>query len=237
MTEPTTGERTHVRGSLNRDRVLHGAIEFADREGIEPLTIRRLAEHLGVKPMTIYHYVANKEAIIDGMIDLVFDEIDRPSSDDPWREGIRRRSASLRIVLRRHPWATPLMESRTSPGAGTLGHHDAVLACWYRSGLPPELIAHGLAVVDAFVYGFALQEAALPFGEQHGDLTGAAEEIIVPLPSGEHPNLVRFTQEYVLKPGYDFGRSFDFGLDLILDGIEMTARRAGDASTAGASPG
>ncbi|WP_438854420.1 TetR/AcrR family transcriptional regulator [Agromyces sp. M3QZ16-3] len=225
MTDPTTAERTHVRGSLNRDRVLHGALEFADREGIEPLTIRRLADHLGVKPMTIYHYVPNKEAIVDGMIDLVFDEIERPPADGAWRAGIRSRAASLREVLRRHPWATPLMESRTNPGAATLGHHDAVLACWYRSGLPIELIAHGLAVVDAFVYGFALQEAALPFGDHQGDLTDAAEEIILPLPTGEHPHLVRFTQEYVLQPGYDFGRSFDFGLDLILDGIEAAAAR------------
>ncbi|WP_344376328.1 TetR/AcrR family transcriptional regulator [Agromyces tropicus] len=225
MTDDTPPARTHVRGSLDRDRVLRGAIGFADREGIEPLTIRRLADHLGVKPMTIYHYVANKEAIIDGMIDLVFDEIDRPAEDGPWRAGIRARASSLREVLRRHPWATPLMESRTSPGAATLGHHDAVLACWFRSGLPLELIAHGLAVVDAFVYGFALQEAALPFGDRPGDLTGAAEEIVVPLPEGEHVHLARFTQEYVLQPGYDFGRSFDFGLDLILDGIEAAAAR------------
>ncbi len=214
-----------ARGSLSRDVVLAGAVELADRIGVDALTIRRLADHLGAKPMTIYHYVANKEDIIDGMVGRVFDEITRPPLDLPWKAAIRMRAESAREVLRRHPWAPPLMESRTNPDPSILGHHEAVLAVWFQAGFPLELIAHAGAVLDAFLYGFALQEAALPFGEREGDLSEIADQLITPMSPDEYPHMVRFAGEYVMQPGYDFGRSFDFGLDLILDGLEAAAAR------------
>ena len=206
---------------LNADRVLAGATMLADRIGIEQFTIRKLAAQLDVKPMSIYHYLPSKEAIIDGIVDLVFSEIDLPPVEDDWKTAIRHRCISARTVLGRHQWAPPLMESRTSPGTATLRHHDAVLSCLRRGGFSWEMTAHAYAVIDSYLYGFALQEANLPFqgGEEIGDL---AEAILDSLPADEYPHLVEFTADHALQPGYAFGNSFEFGLDLLLDGIDRT---------------
>ena len=209
---------------LTPQRVIAGAVGLADRIGVDALTIRKIAEEIDVKPMTIYHHVPNKEAIIDGMVDLVFSEIDLPPGDTDWRPAIRRRAASARVVLARHPWAAPLMESRTSPGPATLRHHDAVLGCLRSGGFSIEMTAHAYALIDAFIYGFALQEASLPAtgGDEMADF---AQSMTAAMPVGEYPNLVEFTAEHVLQPGYDFAHEFDFGLDLILDGLERFADR------------
>lgn len=213
------------RGPLTAERVLGGALDLADVIGIESFTIRKLATHLDVRPMTIYHHVSNKDAILDGIVDLVFGEIDLPADGDGvgWKSAIRHRCTSARAVLARHPWAPPLMESRTSAGHATLRHHDAVLGCLRRGGLSLELTAHAYAVIDSYVYGFALQEANLQF---HGDadIGELAEAIIGALPADEFPYLVEFTVQHVLQPGYSFGASFEIGLDLLLDGIEAAAR-------------
>ncbi|MGI9597024.1 MAG: TetR/AcrR family transcriptional regulator [Acidimicrobiales bacterium] len=211
---------TRVR--LSRQRVLEGAVALADRIGIGDFTIRKLATELDTKPMTIYHHVPNKEAIIDGMVDLVFAEIELPPTDVDWRTAIAHRARSARRVLARHPWATPLMESRVNPGPATLLHHDAVLGCFRAAGFSVEMTAHGYALVDAFIYGFALQEASLPAtgGEDLAELAGAITESFGP---GEYPHLVEFTVDHVLKPGYEFTAEFDFGLELILNGLAAAA--------------
>jgi AcrR family transcriptional regulator len=213
---------TSSRPRLNRNRVLAGAVALADRIGIEPFTIRKLAAELDVKPMTIYTHVPNKEAILDGMVDIVFGEIDLPSTDTDWKTAIRWRSHSARAALLRHPWAVALMESRTTPGVATLSHHDAVLGCLRRGGFSVAMTAHAYALIDSYVYGFALQEVNLPAtgGEEMADL---AEGILEPLPAGEFPHLMELTVEHVLQPGYDFGAEFEFGLELILDGLEAAA--------------
>jgi AcrR family transcriptional regulator len=209
---------------LSAERVLDGAMELADEIGVEGLTIRRLADHLDTKPMTIYHHIPNKEAIVDGMVDRVFTEIDRPPADLHWKEAMRHRCSSARQVLARHRWAAPLMESRTNPGPATLAHHDAVLGCLRGGGLTLAMAGHAYAVLDAFVYGFALQEASLPAtgGEEMAEL---AEHIMEPLPDDLYPHMTEFTTEYVLKPGYDFRAEFEFGLNLILDGLEAAASK------------
>ncbi len=212
------------RAVLTSARVLEAAMALADRIGIEPFTIRKLAAELDVKPMTLYHHVPNKEAILDGIVDLVFSEIELPPEDVDWTTAIRHRCLSARTVLARHPWAPPLMESRTSPGPGTLRHHDAVLGCLRRGGLSLPLTAHAYAVIDSFVYGFALQEANLPFSGS-AEIADLAAAIIESLPASEYPHLLEFTTEHVLKPGYHFGTSFEFGLDLLLDGIEAARQR------------
>ena len=214
-----------TRQRLTADRVLDGAMALADRIGAHALTIRKLAEALDTKPMTIYHHLPNKEAILDGMVDRVFAEIDRPPADLGWKPAIRHRCLSAREVLSRHPWAVPLMESRTHPGPQTLGHHDAVLGCLRRGGLSLEMTAHAYAALDSYTYGFALQEAGLPAtgGPEIADLAGA---VIEPLPDGVFPHLTEFTTQYVLQPGYDFRAEFEFGLDLILDGLEASVRRS-----------
>ena len=212
-------ETNGTRPPLNAERILDGAMALADEIGIDSFTIRKLADALGTKPMTIYHHLPSKDAIIDGMVDRVFAEIERPPTDLHWKAAMRRRCVSARAVLARHPWATPLMESRTSPGAETLGHHDAVLGCLRRGGLSLEMTAHAYALIDSYLYGFALQEASLPAtgGAEMADLAGSVME---PVPDGRYPHLSEFTTEYVLRPGYDFSAQFEYGLDLLLDALE-----------------
>ena len=224
---PSAAADNSPRTGLSRERVLVGAVALADEIGVDALTIRKLATSLEVKPMTIYHHVANKEAILDGMVDLVFDEIQRPPEGLDWKSAIRVRSVSAREVLARHPWAAPLMESRTSPGSATMGHHDAVIGCLRRGGFSMAMTAHAYALIDAFIYGFALQEASLPATEGEA-MEELAETVMEPFPADDYPHLMAFTAEHVLQPGYDFGREFAFGLDLILDGLEAAA--AGDRS-------
>ena len=210
------------RQPLSRERVLQGAVDLADEIGVEALTIRKLADALGVGPMTIYHHVPGKEQIIDGMVDIVFSEIALPPTDVDWKSAIRERCISARRVLNGHWWAAPLMESRTSPGPATLAHHDAVLGCLRKAGMSLQMTAHAYAIVDSYLYGFALQEAHLPF---HGDepdvpLDQLAAGMLEALPKDTVPHFVEFTVDHALQPGYDFGDSFEFGLDLILDGLE-----------------
>ncbi|MGB5755305.1 MAG: TetR/AcrR family transcriptional regulator [Acidimicrobiales bacterium] len=218
----THTDTTRKRQRLTAERVLDGAMALADEIGVDGFTIRRLADALDTKPMTIYHHVPNKEAIIDGMVDRVFAEIDRPPAELEWKPAIRQRCVSARAALARHPWAAPLMESRSNPGPETLAHHDAVLGCLRRGGLSLAMTGHAYALIDSYVYGFALQEASLPAtgGEEMADL---AETIIAPMPAGLYPHLMEFTAEHVLQPGYDFLAEFEFGLDLILDGLEAAA--------------
>lgn len=223
MTPPKATTR---KPRLSADRVLDGAVALADEIGIDALTIRRLADALDTKPMTIYHHIPNKEAILDGMVDRVFSEIERPPADLEWKLAIRHRCLSAREALARHPWAAPLMESRTNPGPETLGHHDAVLGSLRQGGLSMEMTAHTYALIDSYVYGFALQEANLP-ATSGGDMAELAGSILEPLPDGAYPHLMEFTAEHVLKPGYDFRSEFEFGLDLILDGLESVTSRAG----------
>ncbi len=204
---------------LTADRVLGGAMGLADEIGIDALTIRKLADALDTKPMTIYHHIPSKEAILDAMVDRVYSEIDRPPADLDWKASIRHRCMSAREVLARHSWAAPLMESRTNPGSETLEHHDAVLGCLRSGGLSLEMTAHAYALLDSYVYGFALTEAGLP-ATAGSDMAELAQTIIEPVPDGDYPHLMEFTAEHVLQPGYDFREEFEFGLDLILDALD-----------------
>jgi AcrR family transcriptional regulator len=211
------------RSTLNRIKVLEAAIELADEIGIEALTIRKLADKLGVGAMTIYHHVPSKDAIVDGMVETVFAEIEKPSPDVDWKTAMRRRCISAREVLNQHKWAAPLMESRTSPGPANLSHHDAVIGSLRNGGLSIQMTAHAYAILDSFIYGFAFEEAILPSGGGGEGFAEVAEQIAATFPSDEYPHLAELTFEHVLQPGYDFGDSFEFGLDLIIDGLERAA--------------
>ena len=213
------------RSRLTRDRVLRGAMAVADSAGLSGLTMRSLADELGVKPMAVYHHVANKDEILDGIVDLVFGEIELPSTEGEWRSELRRRGRSARSVLRRHPWATPLMESRLNPGPATLRHHDAVIGTLRAAGFSITLTAHAYALLDGHLYGTALQEAGLP-ADSREMLPEMAEAILARFPTETYPHLAELTTKHVLAPGYDFGNEFDFGLDLILDGLERALTSA-----------
>jgi AcrR family transcriptional regulator len=203
---------------LNRERLVNAAVGVADAGGVAALTMRSLAHELGVKPMSLYHHVANKDEILDGMIDVVFGEIDLPPADGDWRTAMRHRAISARRVLTRHPWATPLMESRANPGPATLRHHDQVIGTLRRAGFSIQMTAHAYSLLDSYVYGFALQEASLPFDRE--TVPEVAGSILASSPGDAYPHLAELATQHVLQPGYDYGDEFEFGLELILDGLE-----------------
>jgi AcrR family transcriptional regulator len=219
------------RVQLSRDRVLAGAITVADTGGIGALTIRTLAHELGVKPMSVYHYVANKDEIIDGIVDLVFAEINLPQPGGDWRPEMRRRASSARKVLAKHPWATPLLQSRLNPGPATLRHHNAFIATFRAAGFSVELTAHAFALIDSYVFGFALSENALPI---HGpdSVADTAASMMQFFDAEAYPALLEFSMEHIMRPDYDFGREFEYGLDLILDGLARALANNGGAPPA-----
>jgi AcrR family transcriptional regulator len=210
---------TEPRTPLTRERILQAALAFADANGIESLSMRKLGEAVGVEAMSLYNHVPSKADLLDGLIDLVFGEIELPVSSDSWQTAMRQRAIAVRAVLKRHRWAIGLMESRSSPGPATLRHHDAVLGCLRQAGFPVALAAHAYSVLDGYIYGFALQEASLPFdtGEESSEL---AQALLAQFPADEYPHLAEFTFQHVLQPGYDYASEYEFGLDLILDGLD-----------------
>ena len=223
----TASESPAERVPLSRERVLRGAVEVADAAGVGALTIRSLAQRLGVKPMSLYYYVANKDAILDGIVDLVFTEIDLPRPGDDWRSEMHRRATSARSVLRRHPWAIEILQSRTAPGPGTLRHHNAVIGTLREAGFTVEMTAHAFALLDSYIYGFALSEASLPINGPE-TVTEVAEQMMMQYLAVDYPHLAEFSVKHILKPGYDFGSEFEFGLDLILDGLARSIPERSD---------
>ena len=212
-----------ARSRLSKERVRDAAVLIADQGGLSGLTIRSLAEELGAKPMSVYYYVASKDELLDLLVDVVFEEIELPDPKGDWRKEMRRRACSARDRLKQHSWAIGLLESRTSPGPATLRHHDTVLACLRNAGFSLELTAHAYALIDSYVYGFALQEASLPF-EGPDSVADIADPIMELMSIGAYPTMVEMAQTYYLQPGYDFADEFEFGLDLILDGLDLRRR-------------
>jgi AcrR family transcriptional regulator len=209
-----------TRKPLTRKRVLRAAIAHADRFGLDELSMRKLADVLHVAPMALYRHIANKDDLIDAMIDVVFTEIDSPPRDADWRTAMRRRAISVRDVLERHRWAVGLMESRLHPGPANLRHHDAVLGKLRSAGFSVEMAAHAYSVLDSYIYGFALTKMELPFENGRGEVSDIAESMLAPLPADTYPNLVEFIIDHAMKPDYRYGDEFEYGLDLILDGLQ-----------------
>ena len=206
------------RSRLSRELVLRAAIARADDVGLEALSMRTLAEGLGVAPMALYRHVANREDLVDGMIDIVFSEVELPSSGADWAGAMRRRAISLRDALSRHRWAIGLMESRRHPGPAGLGHHDAVIGSLRAGGFDMAMAAHAYSLLDSYIYGFALTKMNLPF-ESEEEVADVAQTMLEPFPLDAYPNLVAFITEHAMKPGYDYGDEFEYGLDVILDGL------------------
>jgi AcrR family transcriptional regulator len=209
------------RAPLSRERVLETAVELADRHGIEWLSMRKLADELGVAAMTLYYYVPNKDELIDGMIDIVFAEIEPPSPEHDWKTAMRRRAVSTRKALNRHRWAVGNMEGRTDHGPANLRLHDAVLGCLRAAGFSIEMSVHAYSVQDAYIYGFALQETDMS-SETPDDFAAEAQRQMDAYADvlADYPHLVEVVGGYVAKSGYDYDTEFLFGLDLILDGLD-----------------
>ena len=187
MTAQEGDAKPREREPLSRERVLRAAVAVADAGGIAALTIRSLAQELGVKPMSVYHYVANKEQILDGIVDIVFSEIELPQIGGDWREQMRLRAHSARASLRAHPWAIGLLESRANPGPATLQHHDATLGTLRAGGFSVKQTGHAYALLDSYMYGFALQEASLPFGDGSQTIAGGGRRDDAGLPRRRLP--------------------------------------------------
>jgi AcrR family transcriptional regulator len=221
---------TRARAQLSKERVLRTAVELADRGGLEALTMRKLAEELGVGVMSLYYYVPHKDQLIEGMVELVFSEIQLPPNDVEWKEAMRRRATSTRAALNRHRWAVGLMESNPLPGPQSFRVHDAVLGCLREAGFSIEMTIQAYSVLDAYIYGFALQEKTVPFDDAAGAAAVATEQVRefaadaeqrqTAALADEFPYLAEVVAGHVAKVGHDFAESFDYGLDLILEALE-----------------
>jgi len=217
--------RREPRSRLSRERIVRAAITHADDGGLEALSMRKLAEELEVAPMALYRHVANKDDLIDGMVDIIFSEIGPPSSGADWKTAMRQRAISVREALSSHRWAVGLMESRTNPGPANLRHHDAVLGTLRAAGFDIAMAAHAYSLLDSYIYGFAMTQMNLPFDAS--DVADVAQSMLRPFPVNEYPNLVEIMTQHVMKPGYDYGDEFDYGLNVVLDGLEKARARAG----------
>jgi AcrR family transcriptional regulator len=213
------------RAPVNPERTLAVALIVADREGIQAVTMRRLARELGVEAASLYHHVSGKDEILDGLVDMVSAEIEIPSRTDGWRPAIRQRAHNTRAVLRRHPWAVALMASRTTPGPATLRLLEAGIASFREGDFSVEAAAHAISAVDSYVHGFVLQEVNLPFRDQ-SELAAMTGAIMDQFPRADFPYLFELTIEHVLQPGYNYGNEFDVGLEVVLDGVDARLGQA-----------
>jgi len=217
-------ETNNRRARLSRDRVLQAAVALADEAGLDGFSMRGLAQELGVVPMALYKHVANKDELLDGMVDIVFGGMDSPAAGEDWRLALRRRALSAREALKRHSWAIGLMESR-HPGPANLRHHNATMGCLRDAGFPFEMAVHAYSVQDAYIYGFALQEQDLGFEtpQSAGQAAQRRAQTIGGL--DDYPYLVEVATR-LPETAYDNAFEFAWGLDLILDGLDRIRRQA-----------
>jgi AcrR family transcriptional regulator len=205
-----------AREPMSRERVLRVAIDFADRHGIAALSMRKLARELGVEAMTLYYYVANKDDLVDGMSDLVASEIELPPADLDWKAATRRRALSAHDVLARHPWAGALW-MRVTIGPARMRYMDAALGAYRRAGLSPASTELAFHAVENHIVGYTMQEATFPL--EADDLATAARDFLDRLPAKDHRYLAEHVEQHLTHESIG-GGDFEFGLDLLLDGIE-----------------
>ncbi len=210
------------RAPLRREQVLHAAVALADEHGSEGLTMRKLAKELGVEAMSLYNHVANKDDLLDGMIDIVFGEIEAPAAGGDWKAELRKRALSTREALERHRWAIGEMEGRTNHGPASLRLHDAVLGCLREAGFSVEMTVHAYSVQDAYIYGFALQQRDMASRTPQDFAAEAGRQMREYATAlADFPNLVEVVGGHIAEAGYDYDAEFRFGLDVILDRLEQ----------------
>lgn len=210
----TSGPRV----SLTRELVLRAALKIMDESGIETLSMRLLGMRLGMEAMSLYNHVANKDDILDGALDLVVEEITIPSVDANWRSAMQERAVSALIAFKRHPWAIALMDSRLSSSPARLRYFDTIIGTLHREGFSLELAARAFSVLDCYVYGFGRQRLNMAYSGENDDKK-RAEAFREFIPGELYPYLTQMA-ELTMKTGYDEAADFEFGLNLILDGLE-----------------
>ena len=217
----TSSESQSARSPLTKERVLQAAVDLADAHGLGALTMRRLGADLGVEAMSLYKHVANKDEILDGIVELVVGAIEIPKEGSDWKEAMKRRAMSAREVLGRHSWALGLLESRGSMGPTLMRYVDAILGNLRSAGFSIENAVHAFWLLDCYVYGQVVQEANLPFG---ASAEAVVSEELLPqhITSSEYPHLIE-VGEHALSSDYSVDSEFEFGLDLILDALEGSA--------------
>jgi len=213
----TTRRTTTRRKPLNRERILRTAIRLADEGGLESVSMRRIGQALRVEAMSLYKHVANKDDILDGVADLVTSDFEVPANDVDWKTAIRRSAISAHGILLRHPWASSLIESRVNAGPARLRYLDAIIGILVAAGFPMPTVLRAIMALDSHTYGFVLQELAWPFDVEHAPEAAAA--FARGLPAGEYPNVLAMAEMVTTAPG-GVPVDFEFGLDLILDGLE-----------------
>ena len=218
MPSPTTPHRA----PLTRDRVVRAAIELADRSGLSTLTMRRLGAELDVQAMSLYKHVANKDQLLDEIVEEIFGGIEVAGLEAGWQEAMRRRARATRLALRAHPWAIGLLESRGATGAASTGYVDAVLGCLRSAGFSVEDAAHAFWTLDSFVYGHVLQEARTtsPAAAGKAEEPGSPADVDI----SAYPHLAEVAAR---ASEFSVDTEFEYGLELIL-GALSAARLASD---------
>lgn len=217
MPEKKNKTRRSPRVPLSRPRVLATALAIADSDGIEGLSMRKIALALRVEAMSLYNHVANKDEILDGLVELVVSEIVLPVVGNHWRNEMEIRGHSSHRALTKHPWAAMLLMSRVNIGPAMLAYVDASLGCLLSAGFSYPAADHAWNTLDSFIYGFTLQSLNFPF--EPDEYQGAAEEFAPQLAPEKFPHLAGLSEE-VIQGRYDGRHDLDFGLALVLDGLE-----------------
>ncbi len=212
-----TRKKTARRTPLSRAKVLRAALQMADKGGIESLSMRKLAQALKVEAMSLYNHVANKEDILDGLVELVASDIDVPSIGGAWKAAMRQRATSAHAVLMRHRWATMLFVSRVNVGPKMLRYVDATIGCLREAGFSYPMADHAWNALDAYLYGFTLQKLNFPLDPS--EYVSAAKQFLPLIPVEQFPYLNGMSQE-VIAGRHDGLHQLEMGLELILDGLE-----------------
>jgi AcrR family transcriptional regulator len=213
----TRGTKAERRMPLSRERVLRAAIALADRDGLDALTMRRLGQELGVEAMSLYNHVANKNDILDGIVDQVLGDIHVPPAGTHWKVAMRQRSISAHEVLLAHPWAAMLIISRFNIGPGMTRYLDATLGRLREGGFSITGALDAWNTLDSHLYGFTLQQLNLPLEVEEAPQVSA--DVLAQLPPNQFPYVVEVIG-HVMESGRE--ESFEFGLELVLDGLERT---------------
>ncbi|HEX6128445.1 MAG TPA: TetR/AcrR family transcriptional regulator [Candidatus Limnocylindria bacterium] len=212
---------------LSRERVLAAAIEIADRDGIDALTMRRLAEELGAGAMSVYYHVANKDDLLGGMVDLVVGEMELADGRPDWKEALKRTATSAHEVLLRHPWATALLLTGPGVSDARLRYMDAMLGCLRGAGFSPELTDLAYHALDSHIMGFTLWLVGISAGMER---LGPISNVLDLFDPREFPHLAEHAQQHLRERQPGEQGAFEFGLDLVLDGLERRLSAAPGAA-------